>query len=82
MGSFASFMSHDAIKNIDVRRDDRPPVNIKKDYPFMEGKVPTGTATFTFRSGKLTQDGKLDRTNIEKREPPRNKTDNVSYDPP
>ena len=48
----------------------------------MEGKVPTGTATFTFRTGKLGRDGRLDRTNIEIREPPRNKTDIVSYDPP
>ena len=48
----------------------------------MIGKVPSGCGTFTFRTGKLKQGGALDRTNIETREPPRNKTDNVSYDPP
>ena len=48
----------------------------------LSGKVPVGTATHTFMSGKLAADGKLDRTFIEYKEPPRNKTDHVSYDPP
>ena len=29
LGSFASFMKKDPIKNIDVRRDDRPRVDVK-----------------------------------------------------
>lgn len=82
LGAFGAFMSKDPIKNIDVRRDDRPAVNVETDFGFMKGKVPSGTQTFTFRTGKLTQDGRLNRQNIETREPPRNKTDNVSYDPP
>ena len=75
-------MVKDAIKNIDVRRDDKPKVNLETDFPWMVGRVPTGTQTFTFKTGKLCQDGRLNRTNIETRDPPRNKTDNVSYDPP
>ena len=75
-------MSKDPIKNIDVMRDDKPKVNIETEYDFMKGKVPTGTATFTFKTGKLGRDGRLNRTNIEIREAPRNKTDIVSYDPP
>ena len=82
LGAFASFMSKDPIKNMDVRRDERPPVNVETEFGFMKGKVPSGTQTYTFRNGKLTQDGRLNRENIETREPPRNKTDNVSYDPP
>lgn len=75
-------MSKDPIKNVDVRRDEKPPVNIEKDFSFMKGKVPSGTETYTFRTNKLTQSGRLNRENIEMRQPPRNKTDNVSYDPP
>jgi hypothetical protein len=48
----------------------------------MENKVPTGTTTHTFLTGKLGKDGKLNREKIEAKELPRNKTDHVSYDPP
>lgn len=47
----------------------------------MKNKVPSGTATHTFTTGKI-KDGKLDRSNIEIKENPRNPTDHVSYNPP
>lgn len=47
----------------------------------MKNKVPSGTTTHIFATGKIA-DGKLDRTNIEVKENPRNKTDHVSYNPP
>ena len=75
-------MAKDPIKNVDVRRDERPKPDIAKEYPFMKNRVPTGTQTFTFLTNKLDKDGKLDRSTIITREPPRNKTDYVSYDPP
>ena len=31
---------------------------------FMKNRVPIGTSTFIFKTGKLDKDGKLDRTNI------------------
>ena len=43
LGAFHSFMVKDPIKNIDIRRDERPPLSCKKDFGFMEGKVPSGT---------------------------------------
>ena len=54
LGAFDAFMSKDPIKNMDVRRDERPPVNVETEYGFMKGKVPSGTETYTFRTGKLT----------------------------
>jgi hypothetical protein len=48
----------------------------------MKNRVPVGTSTFIFKTGKIDKEGKLDRTNIEKKEFPRNKTDHVSYNPP
>jgi hypothetical protein len=82
LGSFHSFLKHDAIKNIDVRRDEKPPVNIEKDFGFMKGRVPVGTKTYIYQTGKIGKDGKLNRSNIEAKELPINKTDHISYDPP
>ena len=65
-----------------MRRDDKPPVDIEKDYSFMKNRVPYGTTTHIFKTGKLGPDGNLNRANIEVKELPRNKTDHVSYDPP
>jgi hypothetical protein len=48
----------------------------------MKNKIPYGTTTHTFMTGKLDKGWKLDRTNIERKELPKNKTDHVSYDPP
>ena len=48
----------------------------------MKNRVPTGTTTHIFKTGKLGADGKLDRSKIETKELPRNKTDHVSYEPP
>jgi len=48
LGSFAQFMSHDPITNVDVHRDNRhtgKKVNIEKEFPFMKNKVPYGTTT-------------------------------------
>jgi len=45
-------------------------------------RMPTGTTTHTFLTYKLDKSGKLDRTNIETKDLPRNKTDSVSYEPP
>jgi hypothetical protein len=81
LGSFQSFLSNDPITNIDVWRDQRPKVDIEKEFGFMKNKCPSGTTTHIFATGKI-KDGKLDRTNIEVRENPRNKTDHVSYNPP
>ena len=82
LGAVHSFTVKDPIKNIDVRRDARPKVVHERDFGFMIGRVPTGTQTYTFKTGKLGKDGALNRENIETKEAPRNKTDNVSYDPP
>ena len=54
LGAFGSFMSKDPISNIDIRRADRPKVDIEKDFSFMKGKVPSGCETYTFRTHKLT----------------------------
>lgn len=47
----------------------------------MKNRLPFGTATHTFTTGKM-KDGELDRTNILIKDNPRNKTDHVSYNPP
>lgn len=60
MGSFHQFLSKDPIKNIDIWRDRVPKVDIEKDYAFMKNRMPAGTTTFTFTTGKV-KDGKLDR---------------------
>jgi hypothetical protein len=60
-------MSHDPITNIDPHRDNRhcgKKVNIEKEWPFMKNRVPYGTGTHQYLTGKIL-DGKLDRTNIE-----------------
>ena len=82
LGAFASFTKHDPIKNIDIRRDEKPPVDLKRDFPWMQNRIPVGTKTFTFETGKLARDGTLDRVNIKSYDGPRNKTDHVSYNPP
>ena len=48
----------------------------------MKNRVPIGTQTYIFKTGKLDVNGKLDRANIVTKELPRNITDHVSYDPP
>ena len=47
----------------------------------MKNKVPYGTTTHQYKTGKIL-DGKLDRTNITFKEPARNVTDHISYNPP
>ena len=56
-------------------------MDVDKEFGFMKNKCPTGTTTHIFMTGKV-KDGRLDRTNIEVKENPRNKTDHVSYNPP
>ena len=82
LGAFHSFTVKDPILNIDVRRDDKPKVNHARDFGFMIDRVPTGTQTFTFKTGKLGKDGALNRERITNKDAPKNKTDNISYDPP
>lgn len=81
MGAFYQFMSNDPITNIDVWRDRKPKADIEKEFGFMKNKLPAGTYTHTYLTNKV-KDGKLDRSNIEIKENPRNKTDHVSYNPP
>ena len=75
-------MSKDTIKNIDVRRDEKPKVNVETEFAFMKNRIPYGATTFTYKSNKLDNDYKLDRQNIIAKDQPRNPTDHVSYDPP
>ena len=82
MGAYFSFLKKDPIKNIDVYRDDPPLKANDVDYSFMKNKCPAGTATFTYQTGKYGKEGNLDRTGIQAKELPRNKTDHVSYEPP
>ena len=81
-GPYESFFKKDPVRCINVRKDEKPRVDVEKDYGFMKGKVPTGTQTYTFLTGKLNQSGGLDRSGVPQRDVPRNKTDHVSYDPP
>jgi len=82
LGPIYGFIKNDPIKNIDVRRDDKINVKSETEIEFMKNRVPIGTSTFIFKTGKLDKNGKLDRKNIEVKELPRNKTDHVSYNPP
>ena len=82
MGSFFQFTKKDPITNIDVKRDDRPKVDIKTEYAFMKDKVPVGTTTHIYKTGKLGEGGKLNRTNILRKDNPKSKTDHISYEPP
>ena len=76
-GSYLEFLKKDPYKNIDVHRDSKPP---PPDSSHMAHKWPVGTTKFTYH--KVTNEGKLDRTGMEPRVFPRNKTDNISFDPP
>lgn len=82
LGAFGQFMAHDPIKNIDIKRDETVPADIKNDFPWMKDRVPARTQTYTFKTGKLRQNGDLNRDKITIKENPRNKTDNISYNPP
>ena len=46
----------------------------------MKGKWAVGTTKHTFN--KVNEEGRLDRTNIQMKTFPRNKTDHLSFDPP
>ena len=61
LGPFSSFTNKDPIVNIDIRRDDKPKLNLSRDFSFMIDRVPSGTQTFTFKTGKLGKDGALNR---------------------
>ena len=82
LGAFSTFMSKDTIKNIDVRRDEKPKVNVETEFSFMKNRIPYGATTFTYKTKKLDNDYKLNRQNIVTKDAPRNPTDHVSYDPP
>ena len=81
-GPYQHFTKNDAIRNIDVKRDDGPLKELNADYAFMKNKIPFGATTYSFKTAKLDKSGHLDRSKIESKELPRNKTDHVSYDPP
>ena len=56
LGSFNSFLSKDAITNIDLWKDKKQSVNahlIQTDFGFMKDRVPVGTKTFTYLTDKL-----------------------------
>lgn len=76
------FTQKDTIKNIDVRRDEKQKVNIETEFAYMKNRIPFGATTFTYKTGKLDKDYKLDRTNIITKELPRNPTDHLTYHPP
>ena len=66
LGSYAQFMSHDPITNIDPHRDNRhtgKKVDIAKEWPFMKDRVPYGCGTHLYKTDKI-KGGILDRTNI------------------
>jgi hypothetical protein len=71
------FVKKDPCKNIDIHRDTRP---APPDYQIGSSKWPVGTTKFTYKM--INDEGKLDRTKIEAKTFPRNKTDNISFDPP
>lgn len=82
-GSFLSFLVKDPIKNLDPWRDSRKkPSNLDTEYPYMKERVPVGTTKYSFMTGKLQQNGNLNRDNISVKYLPKNKTDCISYDPP
>ena len=81
-GPMMTFIQKDAIKNIDVKRDDKHVVNIDTEFAFMKNRMPVGTQTYIFKTNKLDEDWKLDRSNIQVKELQKNKTDHISYDPP
>ena len=60
-GAFSCFMSKDTIKNIDVRRDEKPKVNVETEFGFMKNRIPYGATTFTYKTSKLDNDYKLNR---------------------
>ena len=62
LGPIYGFISKDPIKNIDVRRDDKVSKKSETEIAFMKNRVPIGTQTYIFKTGKLDREGKLDRT--------------------
>lgn len=80
-GGFLEFIKKDATANIDVHRDARP---APPDIQHMATKFAVGTMKYTARTGKITDEGRLDRTQIGKPTTTwaRNPTDNISFEPP
>ena len=80
-GGFLEFVKKDPIRNIDVVRDAQP---APPDISMMSSKWAVGTKKYTAMTGKVTEDGKLDRTVIKTGKPFtwRNPTDNISFEPP
>ncbi len=80
-GGFTEFVKKDPINNIDTYRDSQPP---PPDISHMSSKWAVGTTTYIAKTGKVTDDGKLDRTQLKtgKAWTWRNPTDNISFVPP
>ena len=60
-----------------MHRDAKPQ---PPDISTMKNKWAIGTTKHTYP--KVDKEGKLDRTGLELKVFPRNKTDNISFDPP
>ena len=74
------FTKKDPSNNIDVHRDARP---APPDIDYMATKWAIGTQKYTAKTGKVTEEGRLDRTQMDPpRDLPRNPTDNLSFQPP
>jgi hypothetical protein len=80
-GGFLEFVKKDPITNIDVVRDSRPAA---PDISYMSQKWAVGTTKYIAQTGKITDDGRLDRTKMSSNKPWtwRNPTDNISFEPP
>jgi hypothetical protein len=79
-GGFTEFTKKDPITNLDVYRDARPP---PPDLSHLSSKWAVGTQKYTAKTEKVTEQGHLDRTQIDSsKQWPRNKTDNISFEPP
>lgn len=80
-GGFTEFVKKDPINNIDTYRDSQPP---PPDISYMSQRWAVRTSKYTATTGKVTEDGKLDRTQMKstKAWTWRNPTDNISFEPP
>ena len=80
-GGFMEFVKKDPLHNIDVHRDSRAP---SPDISYLSTHWAVCTQKYTAKTGKVTEDGKLDRTVLpsSKGFTWRNPTDNISFEPP
>ncbi len=74
-------MKKDPTANIDVHRDARP---APPDISYLQSKWAIGTQKYTAKTGKVTDDGKLNRSSMDgvTKSQWRNPTDVISFEPP